>query len=44
MIYSYYPKFIEEFKYRIHFDQKLTQRLLYFFFRDLVFEKLVKNL
>ena len=44
MIHPYYPKFIEEFEYCIHFDQKLTQRLLYLFFSDLVFEKLVKNL
>ena len=43
MIHLYYPKFIEEPEYRIHFDQKLTQRFLYSFFWDLAFEKYVKN-
>ena len=32
MIHLSYPKSIEESEYRIHFDQKLTQRLLYSFF------------
>ena len=32
MIHLYYPKFIEESEYRIHSDQKVTQRLLYSFF------------
>ena len=32
MIHLYYPKLIEESEYRIHFDQKLTQDLLYAFF------------
>ena len=31
MIHLYYPKFIKESEYRIPFDQKLTQRMLYSF-------------
>ena len=43
MAHLYYPKFLEESEYRIHFDQKLTQHLLYSFFWALVFEKFVKT-
>ena len=37
MTHPCYPKVIEESEYRIHFDQKLTQRLLHSLFLDLVF-------
>ena len=43
MIHFFYTKFIEESEYRIQFDKKSTQHLLYSFFWDLVFEKFVKN-
>ena len=29
MIHLYYPKLVKESEYYIHFDQELTQRLLY---------------
>ena len=32
MIYFFYSKFIEESKYRIHFDQKLIQYFFFFLF------------
>ena len=38
----FYTKFIEESKYRIHFDQKLTQRLLYSVFWDWYLKNLWK--
>ena len=34
---------MKESEYLIHFDQKLTQRLLYLFIWDLVFEKFENN-
>ena len=43
MIHLCYPKFIEESEYGIHFDQKLTQHLLYSFFGALVYDKCVKT-